>query len=355
MLALVSSLDISTLAEKIVTTLLDVARIAGVSRATVSLVCRGSPLVAEKTRLKVEKAMAKVGYIYNRSAANLRSSLTNTVGLIIPDISNPIYSDLLAGVEDILTPLGKTVFVAGTNESMERQAHLLKRMLEMRIDGLIISMVGETPAKTFMPYIRNGIPVIQALRMIKDAPFDYAGINNQLGAQRATEHLLSLGHQHLGFIGSATSRSVSQVRYQGFCDAIHNSGLAAETMPIISCRHSFASAADAVKTLLSTSPPLTAIVCYNDIIALGATLGIYEMGLTPGQDISLIGFDDIEYAANWRPPLSTMSIEAQQIGRHAGTLLANRMQDFNLPRCSIVSETILRPRKTTEPPKTDCG
>ena len=106
--------------------------------------------VAEKTRLKVEKAMAKVGYIYNRSAANLRSSLTNTVGLIIPDISNSIYSDLLAGVEDILTPLGKTVFVAGTNESMERQAHLLKRMLEMRIDGLIISMVSETPAKTFI-------------------------------------------------------------------------------------------------------------------------------------------------------------------------------------------------------------
>lgn len=332
-------------------TLLDVARVAGVSRATVSLVCRRSPLVAEKTRLKVEKAIAEVGYIYNRSAANLRSSLTNTVGLIIPDISNPIYSDLLSGVEDILSPLGKTVFIADTNESMERQAHLLRRMLEMRVDGLIISMVGETPAETFSPYVHNGIPVIQALRKIEDAPFDFAGINNRLGVQRAAEHLISLGHRRIGFIGSATSRSVNQVRYQGFCNAIRNNGLAAEAMPTIACEHSFASAADAVKMLLSIPSPPTALVCYNDIIALGATLGIYEFGLMPGHDMSLIGFDDIEYAANWRPPLSTMSIEARQIGRHAGTLLANRMKDMTLPVCNMVSEAILRQRETTAPPK----
>lgn len=333
------------------TTLLDVARVAGVSRATVSLVCRGSPLVAEKTRLKVEKAMEEVGYVYNRSAANLRSSLTNIVGLIIPDIANPIYSDLLSGVEDVLTSLGKTVFIADTNESMERQAHLLQRMLEMRADGLIISMVGETPADTFAAYTRIGIPVIQVLRMIEDAPFDYAGINNRLGARRATEHLLDLGHRQIGFVGSATSLSVNQVRYQGFCDAIRSRGLAAEPMPVIACRHSFASAAEATKVLISAPDRPTALVCYNDIIAFGATLGIYEQGLTPGQDISLIGFDDIEYAANWRPPLTTMSIEARQIGRHAGTLLANRMKDINLPICSMVSEAILRKRETTAPPR----
>lgn len=337
------------------TTLLDVARVAGVSRATVSLVCRQSPLVAEKTRLKVERAMLEVGYVYNRSAANLRSSLTNTVGLIIPDIANPIYSDLLSGVEDALNPLGKAVLIADTDESPERQSHFLQRLLEMRVDGLIISSVAGTRADALIPYVRIGVPVVQVLRMIKGAPFDYAGTNNRLGARRATEHLLDLGHRRLGFIGSATSPSVNQMRYRGFVDALRSRKLAAEAMPLTTCRHSFAAAAVATKEIFSRRDPPTALVCYNDLIAFGATLGLYELGLTPGQDVSLMGFDDIESAANWRPPLSTMSIQARQIGKNGGTLLARRIADIDLPVCSMVSEAILIERATTAPPKARAG
>ena len=333
------------------TTLLDVARAAGVSRATVSLVCRGSPLVAEKTRKRVERAITEVGYIYNRSAANLRSSLTNTVGLIIPEISNPVYSDLLSGIEDVLTPLGKAVFIADTNESIERQQHFLQRMLEMRVDGLIVSMVAGTKSEAFAEYAQIGVPIIQALRMIEEAPLDYAGINNRLGTRRATEHLLELGHRVIGFLGSSTSPSVSQMRYQGFCDAISSHDLSSEAMPIATSGHSFAAAAEVAKQLISAPPRPTALVCHNDLIAFGATLGLYELGLVPGQDVSLIGFDDIEAAANWRPPLTTMSIEARQIGRHAGTLLANRMQRIDLPICSMVSEAVLKNRSTTAPPR----
>jgi len=334
-----------------VTTLLDVARVAGVSRATVSLVCRHSALVAEKTRLKVERAMIEVGYVYNRSAANLRSSLTNTVGLIIPDIANPIYSDLLRGVEDVLNPLGKAVFIADTHESPERQTHFLQRMLEMRVDGLIISVVGGTRGEALTPYVRIGIPVVQVLRLIKDAPFDYAGINNRLGGRRAAEHLLDLGHERIGFIGSATSPSVNQMRRRGFFDAIKSRQLPVEAMPVTECRHSFAAAAVATKNLFAMRETPTGLVCYNDPIAFGATLGLYELGLVPGQDVSLIGFDDVEAAANWRPPLSTMSIQARQIGTHAGTLLARRMKDIDLPVCRMVSEAILVARATTAPPR----
>ena len=95
--------------------------------------------------------METVGYVYNRSAANLRSSRTNTVGLIIPDISNPVYAELLLGIEEILDPLGKVVFVADTDELFERQSHFLQRLLEMRVDGLIISTVSGTPVSTLMP------------------------------------------------------------------------------------------------------------------------------------------------------------------------------------------------------------
>ena len=333
------------------TTLKDVAKVAGVSRATVSLVCRESPLVAEKTRKKVERAMAEVGYVYNRSAANLRSSQSNTVGLIIPDIANPVYADLLTGIENVLDPLGKVVFVADTNELFERQSRFLLRMLEMRVDGLIISTVSGTSPDVLTPYAREGVPVVQVLRMMDGAPFDYAGINNRLGSRRAAEHLLGLGHQRLAFIGSSISPSVNEERYQGFCEAVEACALLPEAMPAITCRHSYGDAALATKTLLAKPLPPTALVCFNDVIAFGATLGLYELGLVPGHDVSVIGFDDIEGAASWRPPLATMSIEARLIGRQAATFLAQRMQNHDLPVRSLVSEAVLKERESSSVPK----
>lgn len=332
------------------TTLLDVARLAGVSRATVSLVCRGSALVAAKTRQKVEQAMAELGYVYNRSAANLRSSLTNTVGLIIPDIANPVYSDLLSGIEDVLSPLGKAVFVADTNESPDRQGRFLQRMLEMRVDGLIVSTVAGTPAETLAAYARIGVPVVQAFRRIDDAPLDYAGTNNRLGARRATEHLVELGHRRIAFVGSSISPSVDAMRYEGFCEAIVAGGLDPQAMATTRCTHSFADAAMAAKTLVTGQPSATALVCFNDLIAFGATLGLYELGLSPGHDVSVIGFDDIESAAHWRPPLTTMSIEARRIGRNAGTLLAERIKEPDAPIRSLVTEAVLKRRGTSAPP-----
>ncbi len=295
--------------------------------------------------------MVEVGYVYNRSAANLRSSQTNTVGLIIPDIANPVYSDLLSGVEEVLDRLGKVVFVADTNELLDRQSHFLMRMLEMRVDGLIISTVSGTSPTALSPYIRESVPVVQVLRMMDGAPLDYAGINNRLGARRATDYLLELGHKQIAFIGSSVSPSVNQERYKGFCDAFQNRGLAHESMPAVTCRHSYGAAAQAAKTVVAGSPSPTALVCFNDIIAFGATLGLYELGLVPGQDVSVIGFDDVEAAASWRPPLATMSIEARLIGKQAASLLAQRMEDHDLPVRSLVTEAVLQKRESCSPPR----
>lgn len=333
------------------TTLKDVAQIAGVSRATVSLVCRGSPLVAKKTREKVEQAMLQAGYVYNRSAANLRSSQTNTVGLIIPDISNPVYAELLAGIEEVLDPLGKVVFVADTDELFERQAHFLQRLLEMRVDGLIISTVSGTPASVLLPYQRENIPVVQTLRRIEDAPFDYSGINNRQGARQAADYLLQLGHRHLAFVGSLISPSVNRERYQGFCEAVEERGLSPASMPMIPCRHTYGAAAQALKTILADHPETTGVVCFNDIIAFGTTLGLYELGRSPGHDVSVIGFDDVEAARNWRPPLTTMSIEARQLGKQAATLLAQRMEQPELPPRKQYSKAVLQIRESCFPPK----
>jgi LacI family transcriptional regulator len=315
------------------TTLKDVARVAGVSRATVSLVCRNSPLVAAKTRARVEQAMAEVGYVYNRSAANLRSSRTDTIGLVIPEIANPVYAEILQGIEKCMAPLGKQVVMASTSESLEVQDRILQRMLEMRVDGLIISAATGSAPSTFDACIRAGVPVVQVLRSVDSARLDYAGTDNRAGAGRATRHLLSLGHTRLAFLGSSVATSVSHDRYLGYCDALQEKGLG--------------DAAAAAHRLLSSANPPTALVCFNDIVAFGVTMALYERGQEPGRDVSVIGFDNIEWAENWRPALSTMSISALEIGRHAGELLSRRLQDKEEAPQRMISEATLIERRST--------
>lgn len=329
------------------TTLKDVARVAGVSRATVSLVCRNSPLVAAKTRARVEQAMAEVGYVYNRSAANLRSSRTDTIGLVIPEIANPVYAEILQGIEECMAPLGKQVVMASTSESLEVQDRILQRMLEMRVDGLIISAATGSAPSTFDACIRAGVPVVQVLRSVDSARLDYAGTDNRAGAGRATRHLLSLGHTRLAFLGSSVATSVSHDRYLGYCDALQAKGLSVDQELVASCLPKIGDAAAAAHRLLSSANPPTALVCFNDIVAFGVTMALYERGQEPGRDVSVIGFDNIEWAENWRPALSTMSISALEIGRHAGELLSRRLLDKEEAPQRMISEATLIERRST--------
>lgn len=332
------------------TTLNDVARLARVSRATVSLVCRDSPLVAEKTRQRVKEAMRECGYIYNRTAANLRSSRTNTVGLIVPEITNPVYGEILAGIEASLEPLGKFVLLASTGESLERQDHFLQRMLEIQVDGLILSGATGTPANAIDPCTAAGVPVVQVLRQFDAAALDYAGTDNLRGVQTATDYLLRLGHRRIAYLGSSVALTVNADRVAGYTRALRAEGITPDPQLVLACPPRYNDAAHAALALLRLERPPTAIVCFNDVIACGATLGIYGLGLEPGKQVSVVGFDDIEAAANWRPALTSMSIRAREIGHDAGTLLAERIDGKRTERKVVLSEAKLVERNSCAPP-----
>src|SRR5262245_29479155 len=317
------------------TTLNDVARLAGVSRATVSLVCRDSPLVAEATRQRVKEAMQQCGYIYNRTAASLRTSRTNTVGLIVPEISNPVYGDILAGIEAALDPLGKLILLASTGESLTRQEHFLQRMLEIKVDGIILSGATGTTLNAVDTCVAADVPVVQVLRQFDATVLDYAGTDNLRGFQAATEHLLRLGHRRIAYLGSSVAVSVNMERQTGYTRALLNAGIASDEHLVRACPPRHNDAARATLALLKLAIPPTAIVCFNDVTACGATLGIYELGLEPGKQVSVIGFDDIEAAANWRPALTSMSIRASEIGYDAGVLLARKI-DGNRTEPTVV-------------------
>ncbi|HTH61105.1 MAG TPA: LacI family DNA-binding transcriptional regulator [Paraburkholderia sp.] len=332
------------------TTLNDVARLARVSRATVSLVCRDSPLVAEKTRQRVKEAMRECGYIYNRTAANLRSSRTNTVGLIVPEISNPIYADILAGIEASLEPLGKFVLLASTGESLERQDHFLQRMLEIQVDGLILSGATGTGVDAVEACVAAGVPIVQVLRQFDTTSLDYAGTDNLRGVHSATQYLVRLGHRRIAYLGSSVALTVNADREAGYALALRDDGVAPDPQLVATCPPRYNDAARAALSLLRLDSPPTAIVCFNDVIACGATLGIYELGLEPGRHVSVVGFDDIEAAANWRPAMTSMSIRAREIGEHAGALLAERIDGSRTERKMVLSEAKLVERDSCAPP-----
>ena len=214
-------------------TVKDIARHAGVSAATVSLVLRNSPLVAATTRAGVQSSMDSLGYVYHRAAANLRARLTHTVGLVICEITNPFYAELAAGIDDALDQAGWVAFVANTAESPARQSRFIARMREHRVDGILLAPAEGTAADVVDELKRNGVPVVQMLRRVGGQGADYVSADFRLGMTLAAEHLIRLGHKRIAFVGGARRVSPARDRTEAFRAILPRFGL--PVGPIVNC------------------------------------------------------------------------------------------------------------------------
>ena len=306
-------------------TLRDVAAHAGVSKSTVSLVLRGSSLVADKTRAQVQSSIREIGYVYNRGAATLRSASTQTVGLIIPQIDNPFFGEFTVGVDETLDRAGFSAFLANTSETEARQDRFLNRMREHGVDGILVCpSAGSRPE--LVRRIRSWrMPCVQALRHVLAKQTDYVAPDYRLGSQLATEHLILLGHKRIAFIGGAFEMSVTRERRGGFKSVMRRHGL--DENIVYSCSSNFRGGAVAAHEAFATKNGPTAAVCYNDIVAMGVTAGLRDMGIRPGHDIAITGFDDIAEASVWSPALTTIAVNPRRIGMEAATLLMRRIAD----------------------------
>jgi LacI family transcriptional regulator len=306
-------------------TLTDIAKLAGVSRSTVSLVLRESPLVADVTRKRVRSALEKSGYLYNRQAANLRTTRTDTVGIVVSDLTNPYYAELVAGAESILEQSGRVAFITHTEESLPRQERFLKRMREQRVDGVLISAASGTRSAALQPFVDAGIPLVQIVRGVDTRRFDYVSGDNRLGVRFATEHLLSLGHRRIGYLGSSVASSVTRDRFAGYKDALARQQISPDPALLRECLPTWSEATAAMASLLSLRDPPTALACFNDILALGAMLALSESGRLPGRDFAVVGYDDVQLASAWKPGLTTIAVRPRELGREAGQLLLDRI------------------------------
>lgn len=330
-------------------TLSDIAEGCGVSRATVSLVLRGSPLVNADTRARVQAEFRKQGYVYNRAAANLRSGTSSAVALIVNDLSNPYFAEFAAGVDEALAGAGCVTLLGSTGESAERQDQVLASLLEHAPAGIILSPAEGSDGAAVARRVGVHTPLLVFNRELA-GDFDLLALDNRHGAQLATEHLLALGHRRIAFFGGHRDSSSCRQRREGFVAALADAGIAAEPGWMVETAPTRLEAARQAGALFARDPAPTAAVCYNDAVALGLQLGLAARGRQSGRDFAIVGFDDIPEAAVSSPPLTTIGTDPRARGRQAAYRILARSRDATIaatrtiaPVRLVVRESCCRP------------
>lgn len=326
-------------------TLQQVADHAGVSRATASLVVRGKDNISKEKRDLVLQSMKELGYIYDRVAANLRSQHSSTVGLIISEIGNPFFSELLIGVHEALDKKGYTVILGTSFDLMNKQDVLLSTMLEHRVGGVIISPAPGTPYEAMERLEKWGIPVVVVTReTLSQEKMDYIGPDNVEGAELAVTHLLSQGHHRIAYIGGSSSSSVFRDRVQGYRNALAQAGIEPDESLMMEGPGSRREGMEAIKRIMDLPEPPTAAFCYNDIVAFGVMMGLREKGYTVGKDFAVVGFDNIQEASIISPGLTTVDAFPKKIGMYAADLLNQRITglDEDPKRIILAPDLVVR-------------
>lgn len=301
-------------------TIIDVARHAGISKSTVSLVLQNSPLVKDETRARVRRAMADLGYVYNRAAATLRSANAGLIGLVINDLRNPFFTEFATSVQMALSARGFATVIANTDEDPAIQAQVVGAMIEHGVAGLILSPAYDNETATFDPIARAGIPALQVLRCV--VPTDsvpFATPDYEHGSRLAAEHLLALGARRIGFVGGLPGRSVTERRMSGYLAVLAEAGM---NPVVLHGRPGRGFGRDAARWLAGVRPDIDAVLCFNDLVALGLLSGCAAIGRQVGADLRIVGFDDIEDCAEVWPALTSVSCGVARFGQSvAGTML----------------------------------
>lgn len=323
-------------------TIIDVAARAGVSKSTVSLVIRNSPLVKAETRDEVHRAIAELGYVYNRSAANLRSPSAGLIGLVINDLRNPFFTEFATSVQMALSKRGYATVLANTDEDPSIQAQVVAAMIEHGVSGLVISPAYGDEDATFAPIARAGIPALQVLRQVADTNlFPFAGPDYGTGSRLVAEHLLALGARRIAFVGGLEGRPVTQSRMTGYLDAMGHDPV------ILPGRPTRAFGRDAARRLAAQHPDVDAAICFNDLVALGLLVGCAEIGRPVGAGFRVAGFDDIEECGHSFPPLTSIRCDIAGFGQRTAETILGWLETGTPPAAVSTTPVTLIRRAST--------
>ena len=331
-------------------TIADVAAHSGVSTATVSRVLSGVVPARPATRERVMAAVDELRYRPSGVARALKRHETRTIGLLITDIGNPFFPQIVRAVEDAAHEGGYGVILCNAGDDPAREMAYLDLLLERRVDGLIVAS-----ARTTRRHAARLADVPMPVVLVNgNAPGSHLpGITtaHRRGARLATRHLLALGHRRLAHITAPAAGSVAaRLRLAGVTDALRAAGLDPASLRVADGDEHVEGGARAARQLLTGSSAPTAIVCYNDLTAVGAFRAVRGAGLRVPEDVSVVGFDDIELAAWTDPPLTTVRQPTDAMGRWAVARLADALRGESARRRQVVLEPELVVRRSTAPP-----
>lgn len=320
-------------------TIQQVADHAGVSTATVSRVMANSERVSEKLTQKVLKSVAELEFSPNRTASSLRTKRTKRIGVIISDIQNPFFTSVIRGIEEVLEEYNFVLFLCNTDEDPAREKIQIRTLISEGVEGIIIA----TSHSDFDTHIRltDRISIVAIDRTYNENSLDAVSVTNKHGVYEAVSHLLSLGHQSIGFIGGPKTLSTSNERFEGYKDALLSKDL--QLTPNYYCYSDFRQAGGykAMKDLLRLSSPPSAVVVANNLMTLGALEAINESKLKIPDDIAIIGFDDMSWAPSLNPPLTAIAQPTYELGKVAAELLLDRLKDKDRPYRTVLLNTQL--------------
>ena len=329
-------------------TIKDIAQAVGVSPSTVSRALGDSPLVNNETRQRILKAARKLGYERNELARGLVKGTSWAVGLVVPDITNPFFSDVARGVSEIADRVGYGVILCNTDGRIDRELSYIRLLRRKRVDGLLICS-----ATLDAPFIQDltaaGTPFVLVSRLSADSDVPYVVTDDQAGGRLAVEHLVDLGHRRIGFIGGPEDVQASRDRMDAYFGVLAEHAI---HVPDTWCCHAdFTQTAgrQAGQRMLSLVERPTAIFAANDVTALGVLEVAEGVGLRVPQDLSLVGYDDISYAALPRIQLTTVAQPAIEMGQIAADWLFGMIEDGAAPLLQRTLAPRLVVRSTTAP------
>ena len=332
-------------------TITDVARASNVHVSTVSRVLNGRELsLLPETRERVISAATRLGYRPSALARGLRLRRTFTLGMLVPDITNPVFPSIIKGVEGAAHARGYHLILCNTEDSFEREASYLRVLREWRVDGILIAS-SSTAESTIAELRREKFPFV--LLNSASRPSDDLAVmpDNRQGASAAIDHLIQLGHRRIGLIAAPQTTTTGQERLLAARATLRRHHLAHEDA-LVSVADSFSeeSGYRAARRLLLDDEPPTAIFGANDLIALGAIRLAREIGLAVPRDLSVIGFNDIPQSQLFDPPLTTVHVPQEEMGLLAASLLVNHLEGRRIERRQVVLETQLVVRGSTAMP-----
>jgi LacI family transcriptional regulator len=333
-----------------VTTIADVARAAGVSVSTVSHVVNRTRRVSPETAQAVQAVIDAVGYRPNSLARSLKTASTQSVGIAVSTVANAYFIDVISAIEAECARLGMMVFLSDTQDDPERELTVVTAFHQRRVDGVILAPSGEE-SRHGLSYLRHArIPSVLVDRT-PDPSFDQVGVNNREAMRDLVDHVLGFGHRRIGYVGGAAGFETTRERTFGYRDSLACAGLAVDERCIAIGNVSTESATAAVARMLALPDPPTAIVAGNNASTIGAMRALHARGLRVPRDMSLVGFDDFEWADCFEPRLTLVAQPCQNIGRLAAERLIARIADPEGPPETIRLEAKLMVRESCARPQ----